>query len=223
MPFQMQNLVRGGGRIYSYSSDVDTLAVIASTGYFSDPRVGFTGGELIGVDASDGSDVFIAHANGSATTNQDSSSGWGNYADTQYTVGSPFAIAADTDTVLPNNAGSKIESQLPIDIATYYDGSVITGKNGDGFSITLELIAVPGSTTNTYIDIWIDIGGSVGELYRRTLTFAKGAGTYNMNKSFTGYSLDTFEANGSTVYVRSNTTVDIHGIRYVITRTHKAR
>lgn len=223
MPVEIKNLVRGGGRIYSYSSAADSLAVIASAGYFSDPRVGFTGGELIGIDGADGSAVFIADGPGSATINQDTSSGWGAYGDTQYTVGSPFALAANTDTALPNNGLNAIESQKPIDIVTFYDGTVITGRDGDGISITFEFKAVPGSTTNTYVEIWIDIGGTVGELYRRTLSFSKGAGTYSLNASFTGYTLGTWEANGGTVYVRSNTTVDMYAIRYILTRTHKAR
>lgn len=149
--------------------------------------------------------------------------GWGAYSDTQYTSGSPFALAANVDTVLPNNKGSFLESQKPDDVVTFYDGTTITGRNGDGIGITLEAKVVPTSTTNTYFEFWLDIGGSVGQLYPRTQSFSKGAGTYNLNASFTGYTLDTWEANGATVYCRSNTACDIHSVRFVITRTHKGR
>ena len=68
MPFKLINLSRASGAVYSYKTDADTLAVVGSDGYFSDPRVGFVGGELIGVDASDGSDMFVADGEGNAVT-----------------------------------------------------------------------------------------------------------------------------------------------------------
>ncbi len=46
-------------------------------------------------------------------------SGWGNYQDTQYTDVAPFTLASNIDTVLPNNKGSVIETQLPVDVATF--------------------------------------------------------------------------------------------------------
>ena len=156
-------------------------------------------------------------ANGIPTT------GWGAYNDTQYTSGSPLSLVADTDTLLPNNAGSVIETQKPSDIDTFYDGYVITGRAGDGLLITVDLIATPTSVAATSIELWFDIGGAVGELYRRIVTFPKGNGVPRpINFSTSAYTLDTWEANGATAYVRADGPVDIYNIRYVLTRTHKA-
>ena len=150
--------------------------------------------------------------------------GWAQYDDTQYTSGSPFSILADTDTVLPNNKGGVIESQMPTDITTMYDGTVITGRNGDGILITVDCFVVPTNVGTTSIDLWFDIGGSVGELYRRVITFPKGTGEVRpINFTVSGYTLGTWETNGAKVYVNANGPADIYGIRYVITRTHKAR
>lgn len=150
--------------------------------------------------------------------------GWGNYADTVYTSGSPLAVLADTDTLLPNNKGSAIETQLPSDITTYYDGTVITGKAGDGISITVDMKIIPTNVATTYLECWIDIGGSVGELYRRIVSFPKGNGIIRpFNFTVNGYALDTWEANGGTVHIRANGTCDVYDIRYVVAREHKAR
>lgn len=150
--------------------------------------------------------------------------GWANYQDTQYTSGAPFSVLANTDTILPNNAGSVIDSQKPADVATFYDGSVITGRNGDGVLITVDMIATPTSAGTSTLETWFDIGGGVGELYRRIVTFPKGNGVARpINFSVSGYTLNTWEANGATTYVRANGTITIHDIRYLITRTHKAR
>lgn len=150
--------------------------------------------------------------------------GWGNYQDTQYTAVAPFSVAADIDTVLPNNKGSVIETQLPSDVPTFYDGTVIKGFNGDGISITVDMKVIPTSVGATYIEVWFDIGGAVGELYRRIVTFPKGQGVARpLNFTVNGYTLGTWEANGATTHVLSNGTCDIYDIRYLIAREHKAR
>lgn len=136
---------------------------------------------------------------------------------------SPFSILADTDTVLPNNNGSTITSQVPSDVATFYDGSVITGRNGDGLLITVDMVAKPTEVATTSLEIWFDIGGAIGELYRRIVTFPKGNGVGRpINFTTNVYTLGTWEANGATVYARANGACDIYDIRYVIARTHKA-
>jgi hypothetical protein len=149
--------------------------------------------------------------------------GWGAYDDTAYTPAAPLSLSANTDTVLPNNKGSTIESQKPGDVATFYDGSVITGREGDGLAFTLECKAIPVTGTNTFFEIWLDIGGTIGPIYRRTIPFVKGVAEHSINVSVNAYQLNTWQANGATVYVRANTACTIHSIRYVLTRTHKAR
>lgn len=153
--------------------------------------------------------------------------GWAVYNDTQYTSGSPFALAGDSvQRTLPNNAASKIETQKPTDVDTFYDavGQKITGRNGDGILITVELTGRPTTATATFLEVTVDIGGAVGDIYPRTMTFPKGNGVPRTH-SFTvaGYTLDTWEANGGTVEVASNANIDLYGVRYIITRTHKAR
>lgn len=161
--------------------------------------------------------------------------GWATYVDTDYpNSGTAFTLAANTDTVLPNNAGSKIETQKPVDVVEFYnvpvdyDGATnrnakITGRNGDNLDCMVFFKAVP-SAANQYLDIWVDIGGSVGELYRQTFQFPKGAGEERgiLYALPSAYTLGTWEANGGTVYVRSNASCDIYSINYNFDRSHKA-
>ena len=155
-------------------------------------------------------------------TNQQT--GWASYVDTQYTIGSPFTLTANTDTVLPNNAGTVIDSQKPSDITSFYNGTTITGRNGDNLDIMIYFRAVP-SAVNQWIEIWIDIGGTVGELYRQTFDFPRGSGVERgiLYALPSAYTLNTWEANGGTVYVRSNASVDIYSINFNFDRSHKAR
>jgi len=153
----------------------------------------------------------------------ETSSGWASYVDTQYTVGSPFSLSAATDTNLPNNAGTKIETQKPTDIASFYTAGKITGRNGDGLSMQIFFFAVP-SAPNQYMDIWIDIGSPVGQLYRQSFSFPRGAGIARgiMYALPSAYTLNTWELNGGTVRVVSDASCSIYGVTYNFSRTHKA-
>lgn len=158
------------------------------------------------------------------------STGWATYVDTQYTSGAPFSVLANTVTNLPNNAGNIIDSQKPSDITTFYDGTVVTGRNGDNLDLQIYFLATPTSA-NQWVEIWIDITGGTGtpanlaNLYRQTFTFPKGAGTergvvYALPSSYT---LGTWEANGGVVKIESDAALTIHGITYNLDRSHKAR
>ena len=147
-------------------------------------------------------------------------SGWGEYKDTQYTDVSTFAIAADIDVLVPNNNLAGVKAYEPVGV-TFYDAGKITGRTGDSIVISINMKALPTSANTTYIEFWLDIGGAVGELFRRVVSFPKGNGILRPI-SFTtlAYNLGTWEANGATVYARANGTAEIYDISYVVTRTH---
>lgn len=155
--------------------------------------------------------------------------GWGAYADTQYTQSSQFAVTAVT-TNLPNNKGSVIESQKPTDVTTFYDGTTILGRNGDGILITVEFFITPTNANTSLVEVWLDLTGGTGtpanlaNVYRRPFTFPKGTGV-ERKISFTvaGYTLDTWEANGAVVKILTDNTATVYGASCIITRTHKAR
>lgn len=156
----------------------------------------------------------------------DQITGWAEYQDTQYTSGSPFALSADADTILPNNGGTSRVDQMPYDIAAMYIPGTLTipGRQGDGINVFSYFTCVPATAAGNYIDWWLDIGSPVGELYRRTVTFPKGNGVAaGVSVSIAGFMYDTWASNGAKIYIRSTTTCNIYGIRLVLTRTHKAR
>lgn len=159
-----------------------------------------------------------------------SSTGWAEYRDTTYVTGSPFSLLASTITNLPNNAGSIIQDQKPVDVTTFYNGSIITGRSGDGILITIDFIITPTQPATTYAEVWLDITGGTGtptnfaNLYKHIITFPKGTGTERpISIVIGGYTKATWETNGAVVKVLANGTAEIKDIRYVITRTHKAR
>lgn len=101
--------------------------------------------------------------------------------------------------------------------------ALITGRDGDNLDIMLYFKAVP-SATNSELDIWVDIGGSIGELYRQTIYFR---GTTEKGVIYTlpsAYTLNTWEANGGQIYIRATgANFDIYSMNFNFDRSHKAR
>lgn len=155
----------------------------------------------------------------------DAELGWATYSDGVYTSAAPLTLVSNTDTALPNNAASVIDSQKPLDVTTFYDSGTgkITGRNGDGIALTVFFKAL-SSQNQQWIDVWLDIGG-IGELYRQTFAFPRGSGQERgiLWGLPSAYTLGSWEANGATLYVRSNAAISLYGIVYNISRTHKAR
>ena len=102
--------------------------------------------------------------------------GWADYVDGTYTSASPFTLIAGNKVTLPNNAVTKNESQKPIDVTEFYNStnSTITGRNGDGLNRVIEFKVRPIVNQTTKITVAIDIGGAVGEIYKKTLSRQKG-------------------------------------------------
>lgn len=152
--------------------------------------------------------------------------GWGDYVDGTYTSGSPLTLTAYSKVTLPNDATTVRDSQKPIDVTEFYDASTstITGRDGDGVNIVIEFKVNPTINKNTKITVAIDIGGGIGEIYKRDFITSKGIGVEHFYlSSFNAYTLATWELNGGAVKVESDYAAEIYDIRYVITRTHKAR
>jgi hypothetical protein len=88
----------------------------------------------------------------------------------------------------------------------------------------IEFKAKPTTGTATKFTVAIDIGGAVGEIYINDFTMNKGTGVEHYYVgSFNAYTLGTWETNGGTVKIEADNAIDVYDIRYVITRSHKAR
>lgn len=192
-------------------------------------------GGVSSVNGEDG-DVVLNAASVGATTPAEVSeaieaaiaqtSGWGSYGDTQYTSVSPFTLSGNTDTIVPNNAGVALETQLPSDATHFYDVTTgkVLGNEGNSGVFTVDLMARPQTNAATQVEMWWDIGGAVGKFFEQVVTFPKGQGV-TRPIVYTGgvYIGSTWAANGARFYMRSDGPLDIWGVRYMLQRVHKAR
>jgi len=146
--------------------------------------------------------------------------GWAAYVHT----GAVQTLTAGNKVPLVNNSGSVIETQKPADIVHLYDGTVITGRNGDSIMIAVEFTFTPSDGDSSELSVNIDIGGSVGELYAESFPITQGQDVpHKVSYHPPAYTLDTWTANGGFVEVRCDGPGAISTVRYVIHRLHKAR
>lgn len=144
--------------------------------------------------------------------------GWGEYVDSTYTSGSPFSISGNTDTQIPCDAVAANLGREPSDV-TLFSAGKIQGKNLELRLITLNMKVKPTNVGTTLVETWYDIGGAVGELYRRPITFPKGNGVERQIVQTTlVYTADTWEANGATPYMRANGSFEVYDVRFIIRR-----
>jgi hypothetical protein len=153
--------------------------------------------------------------------------GWANYVDNEWSEGSPLTLAADVPMKLTINglgAGTTV-AEWPDGVTQPWDTStdkLIATNDGDKFTYRLQYAALDGSLA-TQVDTFIDIGGSVGEISRRSTSVAKGSVQTNVEIFSSYFTGSTFVANGGTIYlVTEATTMDIWDVRLTVEKTHVA-
>jgi hypothetical protein len=144
--------------------------------------------------------------------------GWASYVHT----GAAQALLANTKVTLTNNAGTILEPQKPDDIAAFYSGGLVTGRNGESIIIGVNIVFTPSSALASTLYMAIDIGGSIGEIEPADFSILKGSGVaHRINYTKAPYMGATFAANGGAIKVMSDGPGEITGTVYLIHRLHK--
>ena len=153
--------------------------------------------------------------------------GWGSYADSSHTIGSPLSILSGVRATLDNDAVNKIETQIPSDSTTFFypvTQTIIATNDGDSYNLSIRFKAKM-SVNNGYFDIDLDIGGAQGIISQESIVFTRASNTeQRFDIDLTVFSGATFVANGGTLSITpQNGNMEIYDIRFVIVRTHKAK
>ena len=180
-----------------------------------------------GINGQDGQ-IGATGATGPPGEDGVSGTGFGVYGDSQYTESSPLLIAQGNTEILDIDGLSGVyEDQLPEGVVSFYDfdNSKITPQNvGDGYTFTVGFRGKSNSN-NGSATFSIDIGGSIGEIFKRNFRFPRGTSViHDFYFTSQGYSLGTFVANGGIVKITSDTgDSEISNITIQVHRTHKSK
>jgi len=155
-------------------------------------------------------------------------SGWANYADSQYTVGSPRVILAGVRTQITING---LGAATNITYANGMHSDVWSGNIfkpsalGEAFTVRLGCtIAQTNSGTGAYVNFETDIGtpGVPFIASSTSLSLLKGQGiATQLTLSTPFFCLDTFGLNGGKLYITPNVDITAWGFSIFIQRTFK--
>ena len=152
--------------------------------------------------------------------------GWGYYQDTQYTSVIRRRLAQNARVLIPNNALVKDESQLPEDMATFYNQSTgrILATLGSDYIISVRLHARPSNEVATKVTLELQVGESGSEVViaveQQTLPWGMQLDN-TLNFTLSGYAMEAFATTGASLFITPDGPLDIFDISYVIKRTHK--
>lgn len=151
--------------------------------------------------------------------------GWAQYAEgTAITEGTGVALSAGVRTQISiDGEGANTNTDgIPSGVSALWNttSDIITpaGLN-DAYDIRLSFIA-KCATTNAYLDIDMDVGGSIGIICKQTLPFLKNTDQY-FQVNMPVFSGSTFIANGGTLSVTASHATTLWDARVLIIRTHK--
>lgn len=150
--------------------------------------------------------------------------GWVVYGDSQYTSPSPFVVQANVRTPLPNDGSNTIDLVGMEGSTTIYNpttGRFEPQNSGDTYDVRVTLVADP-TLNNRNFTLDLDIGGTQGVIWERTLRLARGA---NIDTKITEgmdiFTLNTFIQNGGQLNVTCDGEVSVHNITYFIERSFR--
>ena len=154
--------------------------------------------------------------------------GWAQYGDSTYTSGSPLAVNnARVKYTNDGLASTTVKTQLPSDVTDFWNASTnkITPQNAFDFYILRIDFKAKMNSANGFGVLQLDIGGGIGLITERTLSFPKGTSVETtFNISFPVYTGTTFLANGGELYfdtTAGSDNMDVYDLTVVIDRLYK--
>lgn len=132
--------------------------------------------------------------------------GWAHYEDTDTTVGSPSqALLPGVRTLWTNDGGTSIIDKKPSDATVeMWDTATNTHvpiADFDLYHLRMSFFAENYAGATPYIDIELDIGGSIGTIFGRVVSLHKGGSAQFISIAFPVFSGTTYNANGGKFYL----------------------
>jgi len=157
--------------------------------------------------------------------NSNSDLGWRQFNDTEFTEESPRTIPANTRTKITIDALSGVSTNAPdVSVGWWNSGTqkFMPDSSGDFYVSRLSFIADP-TLNNRNLTLELDIGGSFGTIWSKTVRLARGAGVdTQIAENINVYTLGTFVANGGEFYVTCDGEFNLYTTILILNKVFKA-
>lgn len=151
--------------------------------------------------------------------------GWIEYSDLTYTDSNRLTIGTTLQNFSMTNISLR-QADKPTDVVwnDWFNGThVLSDAAGSSYVYKWRYKAEP-QAVNAYCEAFWNIGGAVGQLPLRLITFPKGNGVEQIG-TFTNieYTLDTWYQNGALIQIQCSDNVEFWDIELTIERLHIGR
>lgn len=149
--------------------------------------------------------------------------GWGYWNDSQHTLASPQAIAADARTkfTVDGLGATTVTDYLETMTSGIFANSTIQPyEAGETYELRVDFTATPNAVQqNEYITLELDIGTVIVE---KRLALQKGAGSaHKFSETIPIFCGANFVANGGELYITPTVGVDVYAKAIKIERSYK--
>lgn len=196
--------------------------------YVADGLGSGTWATLGAVGSGSGVAGSIAIADGSGGTNLVRTQGWAQYEDSRTTVGTPTqTLSTGVRTLWVNNGGALALDKKPSDATVpMWDTATNTHvpiADFDIYHLRISFFAENYSGATPYVDLELDIGGSVGTIFGRGISLRKGGAAQFISLAFPVFAGTTYNANGGKFYItyQGSGTCDIYKTSILVVRESK--
>ena len=155
---------------------------------------------------------------------------WARYDDTTYTTGSAYAVLANGELVIPNNASGSIETHMHCDVPFYNPNNqrIQVENEGDVYTMTVTFQARATENPATGDGIYISLTNSTGTPYsrvRKDFYWPKTDQSWHyFHEVIQFYADSDFVTNGNQLKIRAfGANAEIADIIYFIQRTQNHR
>lgn len=167
-------------------------------------------------------------ADGAGSASWIRTEGYGDYQDTDTTVGTPTQnIATGVRTRWLCDGGTATVERLSSDsVDSLWDVStseMVPVSVNDVYMLRVSFIAENYAGATPYIDLELDIGGSIGVIHQHTTPLLKGGSAQSLSYTIPVYAGSTFVANNCIIYVTytGTGTCDLYKNNIFITREQR--
>lgn len=182
--------------------------------------------DAVGSGAATAGSLLIADGSGGLDFTR--YQGWGQWQDTDTTVGTPSQnLTAAARTQWTNDGGTMSTTKNPSDLTLPLWNTTTNLhqpiSENDIYHIRVNFFAENYAGPTPYMDVELDIGGAIGVIYADSRALRKGGAAQALSFTFPVFSGATYLANGGKVYLtyQGTGTCDIYKSSILIVRESK--
>lgn len=136
--------------------------------------------------------------------------------------GTPQVLVSGVPVPVANDNAFTNETQLPVDVASFYDGEFVRSGNGDGLLISLSISFTPSTAEASDLTLWLQVPGDAERRHERNVPLPFGSEQKHIiAQDFVAVVDSTWAQNGARIFAECDGPGSITAVSFLISRIHR--